>query len=220
MNTSYFRLITDFIYFCSQWSKAHFYLRLLLYIRERSRNERRISQNATTTSKLHRLPAWKSRAPRTTTAWSGTTSQTVRRSSSPKWTIITCSFLQRKRCHSQCRSQTDSGVRNSLGEQLDCRDSHLSRPNDVIIAVMGVTGTGKSAFIHHLAGHGVRIGHSLHSCKSILLSYSTSPADLIMQAHRKLRSTRSCMETGGPSIFLTLLVLTILAVAIPRFSRS
>ncbi|KAF2746413.1 hypothetical protein M011DRAFT_459199 [Sporormia fimetaria CBS 119925] len=36
--------------------------------------------------------------------------------------------------------------------------------NDVVIAVMGVTGTGKSTFIELVTGLGLKIGHELQSC--------------------------------------------------------
>jgi predicted GTPase len=36
---------------------------------------------------------------------------------------------------------------------------------DVYIAVMGVTGAGKSSFISTCSGKSVKIGHNLKSCK-------------------------------------------------------
>lgn len=36
---------------------------------------------------------------------------------------------------------------------------------DVVIAIMGLTGTGKSTFIELLAQAGVPIGHGLASCE-------------------------------------------------------
>ena len=38
--------------------------------------------------------------------------------------------------------------------------------NNIVIAVFGLTGTGKSSFISTLTGQDVKIGHGLHSCKS------------------------------------------------------
>jgi hypothetical protein len=38
------------------------------------------------------------------------------------------------------------------------------RAEDVVIAIMGVTGTGKSTFIQQLVQSGVKVGHSLRSC--------------------------------------------------------
>jgi len=40
----------------------------------------------------------------------------------------------------------------------------LRRPGDIVIAVMGITGSGKSTFISHFA-EGVIIGHTLEACK-------------------------------------------------------
>ncbi|KAM0228902.1 hypothetical protein ACHAPO_010426 [Fusarium lateritium] len=36
-------------------------------------------------------------------------------------------------------------------------------PDDIVIAVMGVTGAGKSTFIHDVTGQTVGIGHGLAS---------------------------------------------------------
>lgn len=45
-------------------------------------------------------------------------------------------------------------------------DGHRSRANDIFIAVMGLTGSGKSTFISHLIESTVKIGDKLQSCKS------------------------------------------------------
>ena len=42
-------------------------------------------------------------------------------------------------------------------------DGH--RPNDVFIAVMGVTGSGKSSLISICSGKVVKVGHHLGACK-------------------------------------------------------
>lgn len=44
-------------------------------------------------------------------------------------------------------------------------DRFCPRPQDVVIAVMGVTGAGKSTFISHLTTENVGIGHGLEGCK-------------------------------------------------------
>ncbi len=41
----------------------------------------------------------------------------------------------------------------------------LGSLEDVYVAVMGVTGAGKSTFIEKLTGKKINIGHSLFSCK-------------------------------------------------------
>lgn len=40
----------------------------------------------------------------------------------------------------------------------------LHRQEDLVIAVMGLTGSGKSTFINYLAGDAV-VGHTLKSCE-------------------------------------------------------
>lgn len=42
------------------------------------------------------------------------------------------------------------------------------RPNDVIIAVMGVTGVGKTSFISLFTKEDLLIGHSLEACEASL----------------------------------------------------
>jgi ribosome biogenesis GTPase A len=42
------------------------------------------------------------------------------------------------------------------------------RAEDVVIAIMGITGTGKSTFINQLTRSGV-VGHGLRSCKPPIL---------------------------------------------------
>ncbi|KAJ5145891.1 uncharacterized protein N7515_000455, partial [Penicillium bovifimosum] len=44
------------------------------------------------------------------------------------------------------------------------RGGHEPKPGDVFIAVMGVTGSGKSSFISICSGEPVEIGHSLDAC--------------------------------------------------------
>lgn len=41
-----------------------------------------------------------------------------------------------------------------------------SSKEDIIIAVMGVTGAGKSTFVSLLSGEDIEIGHGLQSCKT------------------------------------------------------
>lgn len=42
------------------------------------------------------------------------------------------------------------------------------RPSDVIIAVMGVTGVGKTSFISLFTQEDLLIGHSLEACETAL----------------------------------------------------
>ncbi|KAK4133945.1 P-loop containing nucleoside triphosphate hydrolase protein [Trichocladium antarcticum] len=49
--------------------------------------------------------------------------------------------------------------------------------DDIVIAVMGVTGSGKSTFISLLAAQSVRVGHSLASCTADIGIYSFSHGD-------------------------------------------
>ena len=52
---------------------------------------------------------------------------------------------------------------------------YLSSKDDIIIAIMGVTGAGKSTFISLLTHEKIEIGHGLQSCK-----LSRSPNDKIL----------------------------------------
>lgn len=38
------------------------------------------------------------------------------------------------------------------------------RPEDIVVAVMGVTGSGKATFVNHLSDFPLSIGHGLNSC--------------------------------------------------------
>ncbi|KAJ5106423.1 P-loop containing nucleoside triphosphate hydrolase protein [Penicillium angulare] len=60
---------------------------------------------------------------------------------------------------------------------LDFRNGRPARPNDVFIAVMGLTGAGKSSFISLCSGENAEIGHDSHSCTSVVdvYGYEESP---------------------------------------------
>ncbi|VUC35472.1 unnamed protein product [Clonostachys rosea] len=62
-------------------------------------------------------------------------------------------------------------------EPQDFRGGRSPRPNDAFIAVMGVTGSGKSSFISLCSGKAVRIGHTLEACTAIVdvYAYDMSP---------------------------------------------
>lgn len=47
------------------------------------------------------------------------------------------------------------------------RDGQKARSNDIFIAVMGLTGSGKSTFLSHLTKSQVEIGDNLRSCMSL-----------------------------------------------------
>ncbi|KAF4337929.1 hypothetical protein FBEOM_8184 [Fusarium beomiforme] len=51
------------------------------------------------------------------------------------------------------------------------RGGHAPRPNDAFIALMGITGSGKSAFISKCTDKSVTIGHDMISCTSIVDVY-------------------------------------------------
>lgn len=52
------------------------------------------------------------------------------------------------------------------------------RPSDVVVAVMGMTGSGKSTFVSLCTNEDVEIGHDLHGCRCFEL-----PSNLL-QANR------------------------------------
>jgi ABC-type transport system involved in cytochrome bd biosynthesis fused ATPase/permease subunit len=60
-------------------------------------------------------------------------------------------------------STGSDGLGMDVDENMESKDISLS-DDDIVIALMGVTGSGKSTFISLLAEQSVRIGHSLNSC--------------------------------------------------------
>ncbi|KAM0491535.1 hypothetical protein ACHAP8_010580 [Fusarium lateritium] len=56
------------------------------------------------------------------------------------------------------------------GDQVSTSDT-VPGPNDVFIAVMGVTGSGKSSFIETCSGKSVKVGHDLESCTAEVQRY-------------------------------------------------
>ena len=48
---------------------------------------------------------------------------------------------------------------------LRTRKMAVPTPGDIVIAIMGITGAGKSTFIANATGQYVRIGDSLSSCQ-------------------------------------------------------
>jgi type IV secretory pathway VirB4 component len=58
--------------------------------------------------------------------------------------------------------------------QQDFRDGFQPRESDAFIAVMGVTGSGKSTFISHCADKTVEIGSTLQACM-----YGWNPTEMM-----------------------------------------
>lgn len=50
----------------------------------------------------------------------------------------------------------------------------VSRPNDIIIAVMGITGCGKTTFVNLFAETPLEVGHGLDSCEKRCLRFKPS----------------------------------------------
>jgi ABC-type thiamine transport system ATPase subunit len=50
--------------------------------------------------------------------------------------------------------------------------ANITRPGDVVIAVMGVTGSGKTTFVNYFADVEVEIGHGLEPCEYRLIAQS------------------------------------------------
>lgn len=61
--------------------------------------------------------------------------------------------------------------------------------NDIVIAVFGLTGTGKSSFISKLTGRQMKIGHGLKSCKSF--QQIEPSARKLIKIHRHVRDRGS-----------------------------
>ncbi|CAG9986568.1 unnamed protein product [Clonostachys byssicola] len=61
------------------------------------------------------------------------------------------------------------------------RGGRAPKPNDVFIAIMGVTGSGKSSFISQCCGRMVRVGHDLTGCTSTVdvHAFDLSPTQTI-----------------------------------------
>ncbi|KAH6887450.1 hypothetical protein B0T10DRAFT_71258 [Thelonectria olida] len=61
------------------------------------------------------------------------------------------------------------------------RDGRAPRSTDVFIAVMGVTGSGKSSFISHCCEKIAQVGHSLHACTTTVdvYAYELSPQQTV-----------------------------------------
>jgi GTP-binding protein EngB required for normal cell division len=68
-------------------------------------------------------------------------------------------------------STGSDGLGMDVDENMESKDISLS-DDDIVIALMGVTGSGKSTFISLLAEQSVRIGHSLNSCTADIGIYS------------------------------------------------
>lgn len=53
----------------------------------------------------------------------------------------------------------------------------VARPEDVIIAVMGITGCGKTSFVNQFTDddHKLVVGHGLESCMSSRFASSVAP---------------------------------------------
>ncbi|KAJ5442074.1 hypothetical protein N7445_005081 [Penicillium cf. griseofulvum] len=74
------------------------------------------------------------------------------------------------------RSRVAQGNQSSPSTR-SFRGGHEPKPTDVFIAVMGVTGSGKSSFISLCSGESVQIGHTLDACtaKVDVYAYKASP---------------------------------------------
>jgi type IV secretory pathway VirB4 component len=63
----------------------------------------------------------------------------------------------------ECLFEADNGYL-PISEVQNFRDGFAPRPSDVFIAIMGVTGAGKSTFISLCSDREVKIGHNLQAC--------------------------------------------------------
>lgn len=91
----------------------------------------------------------------------------------------------------------------SVGTDTSVSDESESPPSILLIAVMGVTGSGKSNFLRLLTGRddedGPQVGHSLGSCKSTL-DFMDDERTLIANRHAKDGSLR--VPHPGPAVCL------------------
>ncbi|KAH7189594.1 uncharacterized protein B0J16DRAFT_117437 [Fusarium flagelliforme] len=77
----------------------------------------------------------------------------------------------------ECMDDISSVIQESSGNTKNFRGGHSPRKNDIFIAVMGITGSGKSSFIAKCSGKKIEIGHSQNSCTSVVdvYPYEVSP---------------------------------------------
>lgn len=77
---------------------------------------------------------------------------------------------------SETGNSTKKSIKNSSSPKLrkGSRIPATSSPNDIVIAVFGLTGSGKSNFISKLTGKDVEIGHGLQSCEQLFPTYPQS----------------------------------------------
>lgn len=76
---------------------------------------------------------------------------------------LVCSAGLQAQCRTQIKLTMCSSMCSYLATCFDEADSS-HRPDDIIIPVMGITGSGKSTFIAHCTGDADTIGHGLESC--------------------------------------------------------
>lgn len=77
------------------------------------------------------------------------------------------------------------------------------RPSDVIIAVMGVTGVGKTSFISVFTDEDLVIGHSLEACEAPLSDRLFEPTPLILQLGTSIVGIHECNKViPGRRLFL------------------
>ncbi|KAL4871500.1 hypothetical protein BDV12DRAFT_194266 [Aspergillus spectabilis] len=73
--------------------------------------------------------------------------------------------------------------RDDVNDQrsMSFRGGRNPSPNDVFIAVMGVTGSGKSSFISTCSGLAVKVGHRLEACTTTVdvYAYEVSPSHTV-----------------------------------------
>ncbi|KAK4155080.1 hypothetical protein C8A00DRAFT_13861 [Chaetomidium leptoderma] len=72
-------------------------------------------------------------------------------------------------------TESDPGM--DTDESMETKDVVSLSDDDIVIALMGVTGSGKSTFISLLAEQSIRIGHSLNSCTADIGIYSFQYGD-------------------------------------------
>ncbi|SPJ82037.1 uncharacterized protein FTOL_09442 [Fusarium torulosum] len=91
---------------------------------------------------------------------------------------------------SQAPSLSDDGYESAVSQPMvspedadprGFRGGHARRPNDAFIAVMGITGSGKSSFISKCSDKFVTIGHKQDSCTSVVdvYPYEVSPESTV-----------------------------------------
>jgi translation initiation factor RLI1 len=96
---------------------------------------------------------------------------------------------------------------------LKIRIMAVPTQGDTVIAVMGITGVGKSTFIANATGQDVRIGHSLKSCQYYSLKQNSQTHK--PQAPKSPRYSRARLTAAEYSLSILLDLMIVACATMP-----